>query len=513
MPRAWAAALTLAFLLCGTDARAVVVGERATPFAGETLAGDAVNLSDYLGKKAILIKFGSIYCSTCVSSLDDIHRIYQKFRPSDLQIVGVNLDVYGIPRVKRFYKTYSNIIRYPLIIDEKLAASRPYEIQSIPAHVVIDAGGVVRYVSTGAAAEDFRILEEVLTQVIRGEKIPEKLAKEPSLQLFFPLNFTKTSQESVYIVGKALPGNKVNLALNGGSRQTAVSKRNLFYFRSPLSLGSNYIELSVTDASGSRVNQGVVVFREPKVGIGIESPFPAYRFHTEKNEASCRPCHEMNPPEPKAQGFAAATKFCLGCHKELLGQKSIHRPIPTGGCSPCHQFQSRPNRYEVVAQGQDLCFKCHEEKRKTLIRTYLHGPMSAGLCTICHSPHASSEKYQMIRYTGDLCIMCHEGLKAAMERRSVHKPVGEGACTSCHESHSSDRNDHFLKMPGDQLCLSCHTGVTRTTHKHPWGVPPKTERMIKLDSQGNLVCISCHASHAGDEAKLLVSGGCAKCHG
>jgi predicted CXXCH cytochrome family protein len=271
--------------------------------------------------------------------------------------------------------------------------------------------------------------------------------------------------------------------------------------------------MSMMDPSGNRVNQGVVLFREPKIGTGIESPFAEYRFHNEKNEAPCRPCHDMNPPKQSAQAVATTTQFCLGCHKELTGQRQVHGPIPIGGCAPCHQFDSRPNRYQVIAQGQELCFKCHEEKRKDLIRTYLHGPMSAGLCTICHSPHGSSEKYQLRRYVGDLCILCHEGLRAASARKVVHKPVNDGACATCHEPHSSERNDNFVKKPGNGLCLACHPADRMAAHTHPYGVPPRTERAIKLDKQGNLLCVSCHDPHAGDEGKLLVKGGCAKCHG
>jgi predicted CXXCH cytochrome family protein len=380
--------------------------------------------------------------------------------------------------------------------------------------VVIDRKGIVRYVSTGATEEDFRIIEEVLGKVIRGEAGVEKLAKELPLQVFLPLNFTKTFQDSIYVVGKATKGSRITLALNGGSKQTVTAMRDLFYVRTPLSLGSNYVELSILDPAGGRVNQGVVLFREPKIGTGIESPFAEYRFHNEKNEAACRPCHELNPPKQQgAQGFATATQFCLSCHKELTGQRQVHGPIPIGGCAPCHQFDSRPNRYQVIAQGQDLCFKCHEEKRKDLIRTYLHGPMSAGLCTICHSPHGSSEKYQIRRYVGDLCILCHEGLRAVSTRKVIHKPVNDGACAACHEPHSSDRNDNFVKKPGNALCLGCHPAARMAAHNHPYGVPPKTERAIKLDKQGNLLCVSCHDSHASDEGKLLVKGGCAKCHG
>lgn len=507
-----AASLAILILILAGPAAAVQIGDRAVPLDGETLGGEKANFGDFLGKKIILLKFGSIYCSTCVSSLEEIARIQKRFKASDLQIVGVNLDVYGIPRVRRFYRGYANLIRYPLIIDEKLAASRPYDIQSIPAHVVIDKAGVVRFISTGASDEDLKTLEVVIDRLIRGEGGIEKLAKELPLQVHLPINFSKTLQDSVYVVGTAKPGTRVTLALNGGSRQTATSMRDLFYIRTPLSLGSNYIEVSVSDPLGGKVNQGIVLFREPKMGAGIESPFPVYRFHNEKNEAPCRKCHDMNPPDQGGQGLAAATQFCLGCHKELTGLRIVHGPITIGGCAPCHQFSSRPNRYEVFAQGQDLCFKCHEERRKDLIRAYLHGPMSAGLCTICHSPHGSSEKYQLRRYVGDLCVMCHEGLKTVSFKKVVHKPVNDGTCTACHEPHSSERNDNFVKKPGSALCLSCHTGINETSHTHPFGIPPKKERLIKLDKQGNLFCESCHEAHAGDEQKLLVKGGCAKCH-
>jgi predicted CXXCH cytochrome family protein len=337
--------------------------------------------------------------------------------------------------------------------------------------------------------------------------------KELPLQIFLPQNFSKTLQDSLYVVGRTRPGDSVSLTLNGGSRQTVKTMRDIFYIRTPVSLGSNYIEVQVVNEIGGRISQGIVLFREPKMGMGIESPFPEYHFHNEKNEAPCMKCHDLNPPAEGAKGFSTASRFCLGCHKELTGQRMVHGPIPIGGCAPCHQFSSKPNRYDVLAQGQELCFKCHEEKRKDLVKTYLHGPMSGGLCTICHSPHGSSEKFQLRRYAGDLCVMCHEGVKSASFKRVVHKPVNEGACARCHEPHSSTRNDNFLKLPGNTLCISCHPNVNRSTHTHPFGVPPKSERKIKLDKEGNLICQSCHEPHASEESKLLVKGGCSRCHG
>jgi predicted CXXCH cytochrome family protein len=514
MMRAAFRSATLAALFClwAGSALAVAVGEPAVSFEGEDLNGERIVLESYLGRKTILLKFGSIYCSTCLSTLEDVARIQRKFTASELQVVGVNLDVQGMSRVRKFYRGYASLINYPMIADDRLAASRPYDIESIPAHVVIDKGGFVRYVSTGGSEQDMKTLEEVVTKVVRGESGVERLMKEVPLQVFLPSNFTKTFQDSIYVVGRTRPGSKVSLVLNGGSRQSLKTMRDIFYIRTPLSLGSNYIELQVADEQGRRVNQGLVLYRTPKIGTGIDSPFPEYYFHVEKNEAPCRKCHELTPPADKAMGFATATRFCLGCHKELTGQRYVHGPIPVGGCAPCHQFASKPDKYRIVARGQELCFKCHEEKRKDIVRTYLHGPMSAGLCTICHSPHGSSEKFQVRKYEGDLCVMCHEGIKGAQLRKVVHRPVGDGACSKCHEPHSSARNDNFRKIPGDGLCLSCHSDYAKKGHTHPNGVPPKMNRKLKLSKEGNLVCQSCHEVHASDEPRLLVKGGCSGCH-
>lgn len=509
---AFAAFLGVALLLSSGPVQAVSLGDKAAAIKGDGLDGVRVDLGAYIGKKVILLKFGSIYCSTCVTSLEDVARIQKKFKPSDLQIVGVNLDVYGLARVKRFYRGYNSIIKYPFIVDEKLAASRPFDIQSIPAHVVIDKEGFVRYISTGASPGDLKTLEDVIGRVIKGESGVEKLMKEQPLQVFLPSNFSKTFKDSVYVVGTSRPGSKLTLSLNGGSQQNITSMRDLFYIRTPLALGSNYIEVQVVDEQGGKINQGIVIFREPKIGTGIESPFPIYYFHTEKNESACKKCHDLNPPDMGAQGFATATQFCLGCHKELTSKKHVHGPIPVGGCAPCHNFSSRPHRYEPMASGQDLCFKCHEDKRKELVKTFLHGPMSAGLCVICHNPHSSDEKFTLRRYVGDLCTMCHEGVKSASSRKVAHKPFLEGNCTGCHDAHSSLRNDAFLKTTPNELCLSCHTSLTNMTHSHPWGVPPKGDMPVKLDKQGNLACLSCHIAHASDDVKLLIKGGCEKCH-
>ncbi|RMG57920.1 MAG: hypothetical protein D6713_08740 [Deltaproteobacteria bacterium] len=500
------------FLLAPQAFGLIEKGAKYIPFKGRDIDGKEVNIEDYVGKKVILLKFGSIYCSTCVTSLKKISDFIDRVGSDKLQVIGINLDVYGIYRVRRFYRGYRRYLKFPMIIDQKLEISRPYRVQSLPSHVVIDRKGIVRYAAVGGTDEDLKELEDVLEKLIQGREemiIPER---ERPLEVYLPQNFTKTLQESIYVVGETpYRGAEVTLTLNGGSKQTLHAMKNLFYIRTPLSLGSNYLEIQLALPDGRKVQQGLVLFREPKIGFGIKSPFPEYRYHNETNEKPCRKCHDLNPPKQSEKGFLVATQFCLTCHKELGGTKFVHGPIPVGGCSPCHDFSSMPNKYEVIAYGQDLCFTCHEDKKAELIKEYLHGPVSAGACTVCHSPHGSNEKFQLRKYVGDLCTMCHTQLKAEMYRTAVHRPFQDGACTKCHNAHSSEYPKYFLKLPGMKLCLSCHEGKL-ANHKHPFGVPPKRPLDVELDEKGNLTCLSCHNPHATDDEKLLPQGGCAYCH-
>ncbi len=511
----WGLVVVLAVIVSAESPSFAIIeaGSKYIPFEGVDLKGETVNIDDYIGKKIILLKFGSIYCSTCVSSLRDVAQILKKIGPENLQVIGVNLDIYGISRVKRFYKGYQRLLSYPMLIDQKLKISTPYRVQSLPAHALIDKEGTVRYVSTGATEKEFGDLEEVIRKLITGERAIEAFVEERPLELYLPQNFSKTLQESVYIVGRVpYKGAQVSLMLNGGAKQVVRSMRDLFYIRTPLSLGSNYIEVQVMGEEGKKAHKGIVLFREPKIGLGIESPFPEYHFHTESNEKPCMECHDLNPPANGQSGFAVATKFCLGCHKELEGKKYVHGPITVGGCSPCHDFSSEPNKYAVIAFGQDLCFNCHEDKKEELVKDFLHGPMSAGICAICHNPHGSNEKFQLRKYVGDLCVMCHADFKTEMFKPAVHKPFQDGLCTNCHFPHSSDTQNFFVRLPGNDLCLDCHRGKFGK-HTHPYDRPPKRELDVKLDKHGNLMCLSCHNPHASEGKKLLPKGGCDFCHG
>jgi len=330
--------------------------------------------------------------------------------------------------------------------------------------------------------------------------------------LLTPDNFTKTFHESISVVG--LTGGRegpFTLRLNGGSERQAKAYGKMFWVQTPLSLGSNFIEIRYPSGMGE-ATQAVVMFREPVMGEGLQIAFPEFKFHNPDHEARCSGCHPMEAEE--GGEMAVMTTFCLRCHGDEATQAYVHGPITVGGCSPCHDFTSKPNKYELLTQGSDLCFACHEDVRDKFAKQYLHGPVAMGFCTVCHSPHSSSFQYQIRLPQGDLCMSCHEGMKAKASAFVQHRPFQEGRCSGCHEPHATDLSAQFLKAEGEELCALCHDQERMAAHKHPVGRAPKfTVKGMTLDAEGNLQCRSCHDPHASDSERLTtVAGGCAGCH-
>jgi peroxiredoxin len=64
-------------------------GEEAPDFRSRTLAGEAVRLSDYRGKKNVLLVFGSATCPMTAGSLKGIHVLYDQFRDNEVEFLFV----------------------------------------------------------------------------------------------------------------------------------------------------------------------------------------------------------------------------------------------------------------------------------------------------------------------------------------------------------------------------------------------------------------------------------------
>jgi peroxiredoxin len=152
--RSRSAIVLLLFLACGValagpERQAAISpssggpGEASTPdFTLPALDGQPVSLSQYLGKKPVLLVFWATWCPECKAAIPEINSLYGGPLSGKLQILGVD---YRESREKVSAAVKSRDIRYTVLLDEKGTVAREYGVIGIPTYILIGKDGKVTY--------------------------------------------------------------------------------------------------------------------------------------------------------------------------------------------------------------------------------------------------------------------------------------------------------------------------------------------------------------------------------
>jgi thiol-disulfide isomerase/thioredoxin len=107
------------------------------------LDGTEVDTAAWKGK-VVLIDFWATWCPPCVAGLPEVRKLYQKYHPKDIEMIGVSLDTDG-GALKRFLAKHKD--PWPQHFDGKSWKSPvAYEhgVQSIPSLWLLDRKGILR---------------------------------------------------------------------------------------------------------------------------------------------------------------------------------------------------------------------------------------------------------------------------------------------------------------------------------------------------------------------------------
>jgi len=125
------------------------VGKPAPDFTGTDLDGKQIHLADFRGKP-LLLNFWASWCGPCRAEEPGILSVHRDLGPRGLQVLGItmrdNLDAAKIYRDE--FK-----VTYPSVFDQAARLAYAYQVDAPPAHVFIDAAGIVRYKITGGLSE------------------------------------------------------------------------------------------------------------------------------------------------------------------------------------------------------------------------------------------------------------------------------------------------------------------------------------------------------------------------
>lgn len=114
----------------------------ATDFKLESASGEAVTLSNYKGRQSVLLFFWTTWCPYCRRELRVLNGMYERLTKQGLAVLAINI---GEPvyKVNNFIKSYH--LSYAVLLDRDSTVAYSYDILGIPAYILIDKKGYIRF--------------------------------------------------------------------------------------------------------------------------------------------------------------------------------------------------------------------------------------------------------------------------------------------------------------------------------------------------------------------------------
>lgn len=137
-----------------------LLGKKRPDFTHKGIDGTSVSASDFDGR-VWLVNFWATWCKPCVDEMPMLSELRSKEEGQGLEVVGIALD--DAERARKFAEELS--IAYPILVGKTdvVLTGRRYGNSTglLPFSVLIDAGGVIRWIHLGA------LEREVLLNQIR----------------------------------------------------------------------------------------------------------------------------------------------------------------------------------------------------------------------------------------------------------------------------------------------------------------------------------------------------------
>lgn len=114
-------------------------GALAPDFTFPDLKGRPVSLSDFRGKKAVLVNVWATWCPPCKWEKPRMERLYQSMKGKDFEILAVSIDALGKDAVQPYLQRLG--VTYPTLLDPMGKIKKLYRTTGVPESFVIDKGG------------------------------------------------------------------------------------------------------------------------------------------------------------------------------------------------------------------------------------------------------------------------------------------------------------------------------------------------------------------------------------
>jgi peroxiredoxin len=133
------------------------------------LNGKKIELNTLLEDGPVLISFWATHCKPCIKELNQLQKLYPKYKKKGFEILAVDVDgPRSVSRVKSKVKGLK--WGFPVPLDTNKDIYRKYHVLGIPHTVLIDRGGNVRYTHTTYRSGDEKIIWKKVDQLLDEQK-------------------------------------------------------------------------------------------------------------------------------------------------------------------------------------------------------------------------------------------------------------------------------------------------------------------------------------------------------
>jgi peroxiredoxin len=112
----------------------------ATDFTLQDTRQDTITLSDYRGKKAVLLFFWTTWCPFCQKELGMLKTQYASLAKDGVELLAVDV---GEEPDKVIAYVSSSFLPYRVLMDKDTAVAYAYELVGVPSYVLVDKDGKV----------------------------------------------------------------------------------------------------------------------------------------------------------------------------------------------------------------------------------------------------------------------------------------------------------------------------------------------------------------------------------
>jgi thiol-disulfide isomerase/thioredoxin len=144
-----------------TQSEALDIGRPAPAFTLPDVNGRQVSLNQFKGK-VVLLDFWATWCGPCRMTMPLLENL-QKEYPDKMVLLAVNLQE-SREEVQKYLQAQN--LHSQVLLDEEGRVGETYGTASIPMQVLIDKGGIVRYIQIGFSERTIKTLREEIGKLL-----------------------------------------------------------------------------------------------------------------------------------------------------------------------------------------------------------------------------------------------------------------------------------------------------------------------------------------------------------